>query len=1037
MNPAWNSGPVDPRVEWRMLGRFKVSVDGQEVGLGSQRQQRLALALALAGPGGLTTDELAARTWDDDELPTNPPAVIRTYVSRIRKALGDDAARALVTTGHGYAFATSADSDLADFHRLTAEADRAPSAEASTELLQEALALFAGRPFSGFEDVEWVAPLLSRVSDERLSAVESLAEALVETQRFQAAAQLAEEELIEHPYQESLRGLQMLALYGANRQAAALSAYETHRARMIEDLGVDPSVELQRLHQRILEQDPELDAAATPLTVRRQNRKVILGLSVAVAAILVVALAVVRAERGQLDEANRVARSQEIMATAAGLAVSDPELSLLLAVEAQRLAPEVEPPVEVLDLLAATGNTNRVIQTFDSSIHGATRVRYADVTSDGELVFVGDHDSFSVIETSTGSALWSQDTGGEHFFRWGYLADDEDVLVILRYDSRSVLVDFGAYDGTAMNPSLTERPGRVELYETRTGELIREYPIAGACAANEIAAFRSIELASRLMAYADFDPCDEFGGYGIAVIDTETENEVYRAFTADPARFFDITLGGGRVLWYDPSRDGHLVVDLGSGEEWLISEQEGRAVLSPDGKTVAIVPAPDGAPTGSPLLYEVESGKLIDRLTGVAGQVLAIFWSADSSRVFTMGLGTLASWDVASGEQTLHITDAQGVIGFGGVSEDGEFATAYLADTDLLRVWNTGLGPPPGVTRTVVPIGAPLDTIDGSGHGLLGVKRTGEGQATIGVVGPDGFVEAAAGFAAAPLDRSVLVWQTADRLGRGPVVTGEPSGAIAATFDGICWSEHHESRPPTCRPGQDGVPGEAYDLSASPDGSYVAGTVTTATPDHVATTRLMVWSNDGSLVQEVVLDAPPRTRIAWVNNEIIATENGWLVDITDGSWVTVDLAPTAIGGEGSGSAYAGTSRGGLWSLSPGGSELVADAVHDGLIDSVDVLEDRIASFGNDGVLAVTDRVSGSVLRRIPVGPTRGTVAWVDTTTVAVAQGDQVTLFSVDPIDLATLAGELVTRTLTEPECQTHLGVSCDEWSREAERLEDG
>src|SRR5262249_22164970 len=64
----------------------------------------------------------------------------------------------------------------------------------------------------------------------------------------------------QYPVRERLRVQLMLALYRSGRQADALAIYRDARRKLVDELGLEPSFELQNLEKQILTHDPTLEA---------------------------------------------------------------------------------------------------------------------------------------------------------------------------------------------------------------------------------------------------------------------------------------------------------------------------------------------------------------------------------------------------------------------------------------------------------------------------------------------------------------------------------------------------------------------------------------------------------------------------------------------------------------------------------------------------------------------------------------------------------------------------------------------------------
>src|SRR6266511_2366780 len=179
------------------------------------------------------------------------------HIGALRRVLEpepDGSQPVLVSSGTGYLLRLAPDQlDLAVFgnhleraRRLRADGALGPAVEE----LDAALALWQGTPLAGVSSPVAEAQRL-RLTEQRLTAVEDRAEALLEL--GQHAALVAELSALaeEHPLRERPRTLLMLAMYRAGRQADALAVYrDTHRM-LVEELGIEPGPQLRRVHREI------------------------------------------------------------------------------------------------------------------------------------------------------------------------------------------------------------------------------------------------------------------------------------------------------------------------------------------------------------------------------------------------------------------------------------------------------------------------------------------------------------------------------------------------------------------------------------------------------------------------------------------------------------------------------------------------------------------------------------------------------------------------------------------------------------------
>ena len=257
--PAGYPLPSTHVLEFSILGPLEVFDDGRPVHLGGPKQ-RAALAILLLSANRVVSVERLA----DDLYAGAPPVTAVTQVQRqvsdLRKVLG---AAVIETRSPGYALHVEPERlDLDRFERWTHEAalalDRSEPA-AAADLLTEALGLWRGAPLADVAYEPFAQTAIGRLEELRLAALEQRFEAELALGRHGSVLAELEALVWDNPLRERLRGLLMLALYRAGRQAEALDVYRTTRETLVGELGIEPSKALAELQHAILAHDPSLD----------------------------------------------------------------------------------------------------------------------------------------------------------------------------------------------------------------------------------------------------------------------------------------------------------------------------------------------------------------------------------------------------------------------------------------------------------------------------------------------------------------------------------------------------------------------------------------------------------------------------------------------------------------------------------------------------------------------------------------------------------------------------------------------------------
>ncbi|MEX2624741.1 MAG: TIR domain-containing protein [Acidimicrobiia bacterium] len=733
-------------------------------------------------------------------------------------------------------------------------------------------------------------------------------------------------------------------------------------------------------------------------------------------------------ETVRAESAESLARSRELAASAINILDDNPELSILLGLEAiESTPPGTEQPVEAINALREATHASRLRGREAASPSGGFLA--LDLSSDGtRLATVAQRDAkVTVTDVATGREIssYTDSTTVDHLFSLSFSADGE-VLAVGVVDSAR----------QAFHPGMPPRPGseipddlppRVIILGVESGEVLRTIDYPSCVEAVPLPGF-SPDGAWLAVAGLSGPDC-RTDQWAVELLDVVTFESVHRwettaetalTWTADGSRF-------SVASDTSSSNSATTVFEVATGEI-VLQYPADRGIPSPDGQRLVV---DGGLGLGGLDVIEVATGTRTDILTGFDLLVTTKAFTADSSRLIvgTAGQEVLV-FDLESGEQVHRLSPTGIPLSFDCLAQcetllhsngEGEVLTWDLSTTaggelnsvdtgyfvnagSLAATGDTGvfLG---FSTLRIHPDVVPFDRASGQ---ISTDRRPTETNSPLPL--PDG--------------RILLLEVSEDTPEAGPVVAWDPANDNVEEVAG-CWT--------TLEALERSGFGSTAIPCADREGDYFFIDGASLSPDEsslLITDRGKVKIFDARTLEEQAVPALPaghRTVMAYGGSWLVSSDGqvAKVVDLSDGrvmatlptgspnSWSDVsargDLVAIFEWNPGELTVYDTGTWQPITSFTPGQSR--------GISFSPD--GSKILTAQTDGYVAIWDTQAGTELFRIPLPGASGGV-WLDEAHIVIGSATGLwTTITLDLEELKDLAVSRLTRGFTAEECETY------------------
>jgi WD40 repeat protein/DNA-binding SARP family transcriptional activator len=677
-------------------------------------------------------------------------------------------------------------------------------------------------------------------------------------------------------------------------------------------------------------------------------------------------------QRNNSDVQTRLATSRELAASAISNLEVDPERSILLGLEAAKLA-DTKEAIHALHLAVQTSRLRRTFQLDEEGLLGVAYSR------DGKQFATGGADgSVRIWDSATGKPLATL-TG------------------------HSAMINYVAFNPDGSRLATASDDGTAKVWDPRSGK--------------EILTFRG---------HDGFVTVAKFSPDGKQLV-TAGEDGTIRLWEADSGKALHLIRGHSQIIRdLSVSPDGSRLV-TGSDDQTarVWDTNTGRSVItlsghtgpvygvdySPDGKYIATV-----SEDGTVKLWDAFSGNVLQSLTGHTNIVQGVAFSPDGERLATGGYdGRVIIWSIPDGKELFSLSGRPVLVFRVAFSPDGSQVASANSD-GTAQLWDVSPGKEhltlTGHQASIFSINYSPDgkrLVSASGDGTAAIWDSVTGQALVWLRGHESLVLRAVFNA----DGSRVATASDDMTAR---IWDASSGEELVTLAG------HAQGPGTPFVG-------VMDVAFSPDDTRLAtaGADSTIIIWDVASGRqLMQLTGHTDRVNSIAY-SPDGTRLASASDDqtikIWDTVSGKEIMTLDGHTARVWRVVFSPDGTrlASGSTDATVI---LWDVQTGEQQGILSG-HTSTVFTVVFSEqaDRLASASVDGTVKIWDAQSGEELLTLTDHHTavRGAAFSPDGSLLATS-GDSglVRINYLKLQDLISLANTLLTRRLSESECQQYL-----------------